>query len=123
MKTRAALLLILAMMPVFIQAQTVSENNENTPTSIGEQQTKEVKPEYNLSVFPNPASDFLNIVPDPYMPGYSCTLRIFDLRGKLVLEQKISGPVKIDLAPFDPGMYECELITDYVLDATKFIVI
>lgn len=60
-----------------------------------------------ISVFPNPAKDFVNISIDTKL-GSTYNLEIFDINGKLVLDQKnikVSGPYSIETKKMVSGTY------------------
>ncbi len=62
----------------------------------------EPQPAKNISVSPNPASDFINITPAE--PG--ATIRIFDITGSPVLQQKSrTKQITIDISMLTPGLY------------------
>ena len=76
----------------------------------------EIIPRLNLSVRPNPATDYLEVRLENFSKNtafltiteYDSEIKIFDTKGQLVYEKKLVGTFKefnIDISSFDPGMY------------------
>ena len=77
--------------------------------------------EDNISIYPNPAVDVLNIYSDEN-PFKSIT--ILDLSGKvlLIIENTVSGTQTIDVSNLTPGMYLIRLETDENIINDQFII-
>lgn len=76
---------------------------------------------------PNPANNDVNF--SYYLPAQSKQneLRIFDLTGKLVLTQKVTGDVgfnvqQINIGNLAQGQYICNLVTDHGMKSKQLIV-
>jgi hypothetical protein len=61
-----------------------------------------------LSVFPNPASDFLNL----QLPESAYQWEILSLSGELKLAGQGSGNSRIGLTDLAPGLYQIRVQTD-----------
>ncbi len=62
----------------------------------------------NISLFPNPTSDIVTIT----MSAPSANLRIYDIQGKLVAEQKVVSGSEVSLNEFQTGVYLFEVISE-----------
>jgi hypothetical protein len=64
---------------------------------------KEVKISSSLSVFPNPSNDYINL----NLQGYegASVLKIVDVLGNVVLEEKVTSSKKINVSNFKNGVY------------------
>jgi hypothetical protein len=77
--------------------------------------------ENNVTVYPNPTADFLNIESLEELE----TVRIFDLRGLLVMSEKIGGyHTQLDLRLLAPGLYivTMQFYNEAKLETRKIIV-
>ena len=61
----------------------------------------------NILVYPNPASDILNIT-----GAIEGTLKLYDVSGRLLVEEKIKGNTQLNLSSYDTGVYLLQVITD-----------
>jgi hypothetical protein len=78
--------------------------------------------DYSVSVYPNPASDFINIwIDSPDVKSY--TISIFDLAGKEIISTETINEksFKISISSLQPGCYFVELGGD--LNLTKRIIV
>ena len=68
--------------------------------------------ENDIKIFPNPTSNYLNITLPPELR--KTKFRVFDLTGRMVLLENISGNVteKIELKGFENGMYSYQIISE-----------
>lgn len=82
--------------------------------------TKPLMPEVSINVYPNPASEVLNI----HFPDYKATsmLSVFDAEGKLITTQALDQETtKMDISFLAPGHYFYQVKTyDHVDVAGKF---
>jgi len=77
----------------------------------------EVNEVANVQLYPNPASDFLNVLADG-----TCSIEIFDVLGQQVLVRDILAPNSIDIGDFDSGVYFYFLIMpDKAILKGKFV--
>jgi len=60
---------------------------------------------HSLTVYPNPATDNLNLMVDGY--AYSGSVRVFDTGGKTILREQVKG--HIDLSGISSGTYFIEV--------------
>jgi hypothetical protein len=59
--------------------------------------------ELQVSLFPNPATDIINVkMNDDITNG---EIIIYDINGKLIILQKISGSTTLDVSSFSSGIY------------------
>lgn len=61
---------------------------------------------YPVSLFPNPSAGIFHI--DGIMNASGC-VKVHDLAGKVLLEQKITSSMQIDMAALPPGIYWVEI--------------
>lgn len=67
----------------------------------------------SISVFPNPAIDFVNVTVDEKYLEEDVTLKISDFVGREVYAELISQPEKkISISKFNPGIYFIEITDD-----------
>ena len=64
---------------------------------------------YDMNVYPNPAIDVINVDTDASLDRHE--IRIFDLTGRLVLNQEITSP-KVNVATLNTGQYTGILISN-----------
>jgi len=62
-----------------------------------------------MNVYPNPAIDVINVDTDASLDRHE--IRIFDLTGRLVLNQEITSP-KVNVATLNTGQYTGILISN-----------
>lgn len=73
----------------------------------------------NLNVYPNPASDLLNVTSLFQLDGYS----IYSVSGQLVSKGDLSGNVEtLDVASLLPGVYFVRLISGDLSHTTKIVI-
>jgi len=76
----------------------------------------------SILVYPNPAEENLNISISPGLEDL--TLRIFDIRGKLVYNQvrtSNTDPFQINVQDLDTGMYILEISSKDIFTRSRFI--
>jgi Secretion system C-terminal sorting domain len=75
-----------------------------------------------LSMFPNPASDELNIsLPESYQQGM---LMVYDLQGRLIWNEKVNPTneiYKMSLLAIDPGMYTILYVSGNSRYSSRFV--
>ena len=74
--------------------------------------------EDNISIFPNPVNDFLQINIDNY--EQSC-LTVFDITGKVILEKTFHKTIRLNTQNFKKGVYFIEIKTQNKLLTKKLI--
>jgi hypothetical protein len=79
-----------------------------------------------IALWPNPASDVLNIAVNTFGGG-AISVRVFDVSGKLIHGENTSvSPDKsqflMDINAFEPGIYILELTSDKGRYVEKFVV-
>jgi hypothetical protein len=63
-----------------------------------------------LSVYPNPASGWINIQTEFNASAQNPPFHILDMQGKQVMREKLSGPVmRVDVSGLQRGMYVLQL--------------
>jgi hypothetical protein len=82
---------------------------------------------YSLSVFPNPASEFIKVNLNEITNNKNTTIEIIDILGKtskkLLLNQVISNDNKIDVSDLKKGLYFCKVfISEDIILTKKFII-
>jgi len=86
-------------------------------SGLGETSVKSVK------LYPNPTSGNLSVIL-PENPGNEVNIRITDLKGTVLFENKIAGSsnqIKLDLSAFDSGLYFVKLIGSGVENTIKVV--
>jgi hypothetical protein len=68
----------------------------------------EVLTENSISIYPNPASDFIRI---QFSSQIAEHVRIYNLLGELVYDQKVTSNFKLDLANWSAGIYVVKIPT------------
>lgn len=81
---------------------------------------KPIQAEMNISVQPNPASDYVLISINGADNG---TLKIVDVLGNVVLRETISGSKKIDLGDFRNGVYFITIETGSGKNLTRKLIV
>ena len=61
----------------------------------------------NISIYPNPAYEWLNIE----VNALNCTLQIFDFKGSLQLQTCVDGKTEVEISNLIPGLYTVQLTT------------
>ncbi|MEP0114966.1 T9SS type A sorting domain-containing protein [Reichenbachiella sp.] len=75
--------------------------------------------EYEVRVYPNPASDWLTVI----SPNTSTSnIQLFDLRGGLLMAQKLEGQTRISLQDLENGLYLLKLTNDEITTTTKILI-
>ena len=77
-------------------------------------------PEKQISVYPNPATDF--IVFDLTNMSETAIVELFDVEGKRVLEQKLSENKQISVSNLPKGLYMYKLINSGIIYTGKLVV-
>lgn len=71
---------------------------------------KEVFPENNISIFPNPTQDLIKIIKEDQIPT---VIELYDMSGKLLSKNTYNGNYyTINLSSFNSGIYILKLITN-----------
>jgi PKD repeat protein len=87
--------------------------------------TEEINKEPILSIFPNPAEDYLQMSVS-HLGGVSLEYQVIDMTGRVVLQEKINNADRIEkrlnLESLSSGSYQLMLITDKWQKASPFIV-
>lgn len=103
---------------VFYKTQTGSNGGMyegvQQPYTISVVQTTTEAKETNLSilVYPNPATDILNLIVDNYSRG-NMAYSVSDIQGKILQQFRITGSkTSINMAQFPPSTYIVNLIDD-----------
>jgi hypothetical protein len=91
---------------VIVSSSSVSlkENKQNSPI---------------LSAYPNPSSEILTVSLNNNAEGY---LKITDVLGKVILEEKISGTKKINVEEFKNGVYILNLTSNGTKTSKRIVV-
>ncbi len=84
----------------------------------------EKKDNGGISVYPNPASDYLKITIENRVPD-NYSLKIFDVSGKLILEKSMShtNSITVDCNRFNAGIYMINVFSGDKIYGTKKVVI
>lgn len=93
-----------------VSNENSSDTNCRTVTIGGTNPTDETAPAVaNVSLFPNPVSDFLLITLGEYIPAHG-TVSIHDLTGKKLLSRRLyHGHNTLDMSHLPSGLYFCVL--------------
>lgn len=75
--------------------------------------------QWDLSIFPNPTQDYINIDPQSFTEAYK--LRLFDSSGKSLLESNNSGPSKVNLEFLPNGVYILQFMADNFVQSYRII--
>ena len=75
---------------------------------------------YQVSIYPNPNNGFFEI---ETTSSDKQTLQVFDINGKLVLTQTISGKITIDGSSLSEGFYNLTLKTDNRVTNKKLVIV
>jgi hypothetical protein len=77
--------------------------------------------EFHVSLFPNPATDIINVrMKDDITNG---EITIYDINGKLIMLQKISGSTTLDVSSFSPGIYMVQLRADNLTSQIEKLIV
>ena len=74
-----------------------------------------------LIIFPNPARDYIRIMPAGTFAPKSGTVVITDAIGKTVMETALSGNEPVDVSRLQPGLYHARLMCKGKVFARKFL--
>ena len=78
-----------------------------------------------LDIFPNPATDYININFSNNEPGKDAQLAVLDTQGKLVHEQRVAGggnqSVRVDVADLAQGMYFVKIKIRHQVISGQFV--
>lgn len=79
---------------------------------IGVEETAITAPQWQVSVFPNPATDNLTIAMENVPTGRIVSVEVIDLMGNVVLRNTFanSNKLKLDVAELASGMYMCRMV-------------
>jgi hypothetical protein len=81
---------------------------------------KAIKATSDISVYPNPATDYINIhLPDNV---YQAVFTLYDMQSKLLLQQEISNQDVISVNTFAKGVYIYNITTDKEKHVGKLII-
>ena len=113
---------------VFYQTKTGSKGKMyegvQQPYTISVVQTTTEAKEINLSilVYPNPATDILNLVVDNY-DGENMSYQVSDIQGKMLQKVRITGSkTNINMRQFSPSTYIVNLMKDnHLIKSFKII--
>jgi len=76
--------------------------------------------DYSLTLFPNPASELLNITSDKFHNNLQ--VEIFDINGRLLTNEQFNGhEIKLDVSSFKNGIYFIHLSSPEINRYLKFI--
>ena len=78
----------------------------------------------DLNLYPNPASDFINIDISNIIISTNLSYEIFDITGKLIVKEILDTNCKlieINLNNFPNGLYSLQLLTDNSIYTSKFL--
>ncbi len=75
-----------------------------------------------ISIYPNPATDYINIVTENDYSG-EYVVDIFSFDGKKVLSTKIGSTEKISISSFPKGVYLARILTGTIIRTIKFTVL
>ncbi|MCF8247702.1 MAG: T9SS type A sorting domain-containing protein [Saprospiraceae bacterium] len=88
---------------------------------------KEVAAQNNITIYPNPASDIINIQLEVQQPVGNIAFRILDVNGKVVRESistQMASSYSIPVSDWATGIYFLQLLENgAVMEARKFVVI
>jgi hypothetical protein len=87
--------------------------------------TEEINKEPILSIFPNPAEDYLQLSVS-HLGGVSLEYQVIDMTGRAVVQEKINNADRIEkrlnIESLASGSYQIVLITDNWQKSTPFVV-
>lgn len=102
-----------------VSGKIVSYSNNIEVLNGGKVDLQENMMDYNVEMFPNPASDVLRLTTD-YEKGKVC-VHILNMQGQEVRNFVFSGTTTIDISDLAPGMYFVNVIGGHVV--TKKLVV
>jgi hypothetical protein len=73
----------------------------------------------NLSIYPNPATDFITIA---NKSNKLLNIYIFDISGKKVIQQSFNSSKKVDLSKLESGVYFIQLVDEAEMIYTKKLI-
>ncbi len=85
---------------VYLEIDTVGLWS-NSPTSIEEEENKDIS--NSLNIYPNPAKNSIYV---NNLKEENSLLKIYDITGKLVMKQKISNNEYVDISTLTNGLYQ-----------------
>ena len=99
---------------VYDQCESDSSNNDNVTCYVG---IEELALEGTISVYPNPASDFVNVVSTEAITR----ITVINYVGQIVYEEKVSDETNILLntASYETGVYMIKIETDDVITVKR----
>jgi hypothetical protein len=74
---------------------------------------------YLINIYPNPATEVTNIIPDELNTSY--ILDIYTIQGQLIYSSNIKGKSQLDVSDFPQGMYFIEVKTERGIGVRKFV--
>lgn len=83
--------------------------------------------QYNINIYPNPASDLVDIVLKDLNPSENIVLSITDIQGREVYSETINNAgisftKKLDVSSFSEGMYLVNIVSGNKLSVKKLII-
>jgi len=83
--------------------------NDGTPITnqIYSELPDELNLEQELSIYPNPVNDLLHI----RLPGNEATVRLMDMRGSILFDQRMSGTGEVNTSGLENGVYLLQIET------------
>lgn len=80
----------------------------------------------SIGIYPNPASDLLNLRVGDAALVEDATIRIIDVAGKVLIERQLAGSQNggypIDVSDLSNGVYFLELVSNGVATSEKFVI-
>ncbi len=92
--------------------------SEGLPTS-----TVEYQPGSEINVYPNPASNYINIDINNSPENSISSIKIYNNQGQIVLNQLMNQEDRIDVSRFNNGIYILEAAGPELLYKKKFSII
>ncbi len=110
--------IVLEAYVVVLQAHRVALHYlPRCPMKIGDNAGEE----FHVSLFPNPATDIINVrMKDDITNG---EITIYDINGKLIMLQKISGSTTLDVSSFSSGIYMVQLRADNLTSQIEKLIV
>jgi fibronectin type 3 domain-containing protein len=99
-----------------LKAETLNSSRSNRQNKLKTGITDEYNDLYNVNIYPNPGNGLFNVTFD-FPVKKEVEIKIFDLTGKIVYVNKISGEktnpnFQIDISSYAQGIYQLNLKTD-----------
>jgi len=96
----------------------------NVDLAVAVENTTSIAPK--LDIFPNPATDYININFSNHEPGKNALIAILDAQGKLIREQTVEGfgsqSVRVDIADLSKGIYFTKIKIRHQIISGQFVV-